>query len=164
MIAILAVFWSATGLRIEGALGGGDLRQAGRKLMGEVRELRGRAAARHREQVLHLDLDRGRYWGVDAGQEKEDEAFAWLPEATIREEIPEHAGRLPRGVSAREVAVPGRDKVTQGRAEIRFRANGTVERAWIRLRNEKDQSVTLEIHPLTGRVEVHEGDVEEQAV
>lgn len=162
VIAILAVFWSATGLRIEGALGGGDLRLASRKVMGEVRELRGKAAATHREHVLHLDLDEGRYWGAEAAAGQGSRLR--MPGTLLKDDIPEHAGALPRRVHLSEVAVSDRDEVTGGRAEIRFRANGTVERTWIHLKNERDRKITLEIHPLTGRVEVHEGYAEEQAV
>ena len=50
------------------------------------------------------------------------------------------------------MAVRGRDRVSQGRAEIRFRDNGTVEHAWIHLRSGEDRSITLEIHPVTGQV------------
>lgn len=163
-MTILALFWSATGLRIEGVLSGGDLRLAARTLMGEVGELRGRAAATHQEHVLHCDLDMNRYWGVKVPEEDEgEETFAWLPETQDTGEMPEHANALPRGVSVTKIAVEGRDDVRGGRAEIRFRENGCVTRAWIHLENEKDRSITLEIHPVTGQVEVHEGDVEEQA-
>jgi hypothetical protein len=163
-MAILALFWSATGLRIGGAMSGGDIRLAARKIIGEVRELRGLAAATHQQHVLHWDLATNRYWGVEVPEEDEgEEAFSSLVKRQDSEDVPEYAETLPRGVSVTGISVTGRDDVRGGRAEIRFRENGCVEQAWIHLRNEEDRSITLEIHPVTGRVEVHEGDVEEQA-
>ncbi len=152
---ILAVFWSATGLRIHRASGDGDLGLAGRRLAGEVRELRGQAAASHREHVLHLDLEAGRYWGEARADGEFSTPVHGMPGKGS--EAPEGAGAIPPGVSVAEVAVWGRGLVTRGRAEIRFRGNGCVEHAYIRLRNLGKRSLTLEIHPVTGRVEVHEG-------
>ena len=163
VMAILALFWSSTGLRLEGMLTGGDLGLAGRRLMGEVRELRGRAAATRQEQVLCIDLDRNRYWRETPVEAESEGAPPWLPATRAQEEIPQRAGALPRGVSVASVTVPGEDRATGGRVRIRFRADGTVERAWILLRIEDEQAITLEVHPVTGRVEVHEGELEAQA-
>ncbi len=161
-MTIVALFWASAGVRIQEVVNGGDIRLACRRLIGEVRSLRGRAAAAHREHVLRLDLDANVYWVSKAAEEEGSHAPSLRFAEPCSEEIPEHAEPLPRGVLLERVAVFGRDAVRRGRADIRFRENGSVERAWILLRNEHDRSMMLEISPATGRVNVHEGRGDEQ--
>ena len=57
---------------------------------------------------------------------------------------------------------PAANKIQEGEARIRFFANGTVERALIHLRNEKNDAYTLEINPLTGFVKIYDGYIEKK--
>ncbi len=161
VLALLAVFWSSTGLRISGGPGDGDLGLAARRLAGEVRELRGRAAAARKDHVLRLDLDAGRYWAGLPAEGEEGWPVTGIVDPPGR--LPEAGRALPPGVSMAKVAVWGRDEVTQGQTEVRFRRNGCVEHARIHLRNRDNRSLTLEVHPVTGRVEVHDGGAGPQA-
>lgn len=158
---ILGLFWASAGIRLDGAVSGGDLGLAARRLSGEIRELRGRAAHGHKEQVLVVHLTRNRYWPSESREDAEESAFEWLNHAD--DSIPENAAALPRGVFFDRAAVLGEETRREGLAEIRFFANGCVERSLLTIRNEKGRSLTLEIHPLTGRVELHEGTVEQRA-
>jgi hypothetical protein len=69
---------------------------------------------------------------------------------------------LPSGVRIEDVVLPSRGKIQQGEAGIRFFANGSVERAVIHLRNEREEAYTLEISPITGHVEVQDGYIEKE--
>ena len=156
---ILGLFWASVGIRLVGVLSDGDLGLAARRLSGEIRELRGRAAHGHKEQLLVVHLTRNRYWPSETREETEESAFEWLNHAD--DSIPENAATLPRGVFFDRASVLGKDTRREGLVEIRFFANGCVERSLVTLRNEEGLSLTLEIHPLTGRVELHEGTFEQ---
>ena len=157
---ILGLFWASAGIRIDAAFSDGDLGLAARRLSGEIRELRGYTAHGHKEQRLVLHLTRNRYWPAEALEEAEESAYKWLNRGG--DSIPENAASLPRGVFFDRATVLGEDTRREGTVEIRFFANGCVERTLVTIRNEKGRSLTLEIHPLTGRVELHEGTVEQR--
>ena len=91
---------------------------------------------------------------VQIRPEVEESAFVWLNHED--DSVPENAKALPRGVFFEDVDVAGKQKKQEGVAEMRFFANGSVERCLIHVRDGKGRTFTLEVHPLTGRVEVHE--------
>jgi len=151
---ILGLFWSFAGLRVEGVLTEGDLGLAARRLSGEIRALRGRAAYSHQDQYLVFHMGKHLYWPTETRRETDESAFEWLNHED--DTIPEDAKKLPRGVFFEDVAVAGKQKKQEGIAEVRFFANGSVERCLIHIRDGEGRTFTLEVHPLTGRVEVHE--------
>ena len=69
---------------------------------------------------------------------------------------------LPSGVSFADVVLDTLGKVQEGKAEIRFFANGCVEHTLIHLKNEGGKFYTLEINPVTGLIRTHEGYIEQK--
>lgn len=162
VMVILGLFWTTAGLHIGGGLQGDGLGLACRLLTGEIRGLRARAASMHREHFLKISLDKDLYWWSETGGGIEDSGYEWLNHED--ETIPESAKKLPGRVAFEDVAITGKGKKQEGIAEIRFRANGSVERSLIHLKNQDGESFILEIHPLTGRVEVHDPSTDQKQV
>jgi prepilin-type N-terminal cleavage/methylation domain-containing protein len=161
VLLIVALFSALYSVRIEGVLSGGDLRLASRVIMGEISKMRGKAAYTHRNHFMVFNLDentltafstRDSSRGSSEGKvEAEDESFSTLV-------------KLPKGVDLEDVVIYQKGKVQQGKVNYTFFANGTVERALIHLRNQKDEAYTLEINPLTGQVTVHDSYIDQQEI
>ena len=158
VLLILGFFSAFLSLRIESVFSGGDLRLASRIVMGEIKKFRGRAAYSHKEQVLGLEVGKNRLYPV-ASPFENGEVSGWSVE-TKDENV--ETTYLPEGVVLEDVVIPLEGKIQDGEARIRFFGNGCVEHALIHLKNEKDRVYTLELNPLTGRVTVHDGYVEQK--
>ena len=65
--------------------------------------------------------------------------------------------RLPDGLKFLSVQLPGQGKVEQGEAHIHFFPSGYAEFSAIQLGGDDDESFTLIVHPLTGRVKILDG-------
>jgi len=77
-------------------------------------------------------------------------------------EIVPRKKELPSGVFFADVVLDTLGKVQEGKAEIRFFANGCVEHTLIHLKNEGGKFYTLEINPVTGLIRTHEGYIEQK--
>lgn len=160
VLFVLGLFASLLTLRIEGAVSGGDLRLASRMLIGEITRLRGRAAYTHKEHTLTLNVSEDTMLASDAPEEDQ----GLIGESLFREAAASGGIRLPKGVDLQDVVVSSTGKKQEGEGKIRFFGNGTVDRALIHIRNEHDEAYTLEIHPLTGNVILHEGYIDQKTV
>jgi prepilin-type N-terminal cleavage/methylation domain-containing protein len=151
-LLIVGLFVGLASPRIEGVFTGGDLALGARMLISEVSGLRGKAASTRRDQVLRLDLERNWIYPVETPDETQPgkEPLPDEKDGFSRRRI------LPTGVFLKDLVTESRGRVQEGEAEIRFHANGRVERALIHLGNEAGRFYTLEIHPLTGLVRIHE--------
>jgi hypothetical protein len=86
-------------------------------------------------------------------------------EESLFEEEKEVAPRqkdLPSGVFFADVVLDTLGKIQEGKAEVRFFANGCVEHTLIHLKNEGGKIYTLEINPVTGLIKTHEGYIEQK--
>jgi prepilin-type N-terminal cleavage/methylation domain-containing protein len=152
VLLLLGIFSSVLYLRIQNVFSGGDLRSASRMIIGRINMLRGRAVFGRTEQTMVLHIDRNTVYAVEpesAEQSTVDRAIT--DPRTSQKETP-----LPRGVRLEDVVVLSRGKIRKGEALIRFFANGCIDRSLIHLRNDGDESYTLEINPLTGNVKVYD--------
>lgn len=72
---------------------------------------------------------------------------------------------LPPGVGFKDIVSLRQGKVAQGEVFTHFFPSGLVERTVIHLADEDQNVLTLDIHPLTGRVSIYEGyvDVEDSS-
>ncbi|MCK4789659.1 MAG: type II secretion system protein [Desulfobacteraceae bacterium] len=159
VILIIGLFSALISIRIEGSLSGGDLRLATRVIMGEINQLRGKAASTHKEQVLGLNVDENYLYTYHPLPEKEDLSSQFQEEhgdylKTIK--------RLPDGVNLEDVVIFSKGKIQEGEARIRFFANGCIDRSLIHLTNEKDEKYTLQINPITGQITVYDKYIDQK--
>lgn len=161
VLFLISLFFVLVTVPIEGVLSGGDLGQATRMLMSEVSRVRGEAAYTRTIQTLVLDIEENRVYALEPEtlvefRKKEETLFGEEKEALPRYKA------LPSGVSFADVVLDRLGKVQEGKAGIRFFANGAVEHALIHLKNEGGKSYTLEINPVTGLIRTQEGYIEQQ--
>jgi hypothetical protein len=161
VLLIVALFSALYSVRIEGVLSGGDLRLASRVIMGEISEMRGKAAYTHRNHFLVFDLDENTLTPLSTGDFSRSSSGG---QVEAEEESLSARVRLPKGVDLEDMVIYQKGKVQQGNVNYTFFANGTVERALIHLRNQKDEAYTLEINPLTGQVTVHDSYIDQQEI
>jgi prepilin-type N-terminal cleavage/methylation domain-containing protein len=162
VLVVVGTFSALLAVRIEGVLTGGDLREASRMIMGEIRSLRGKAASTRAGQILAFDIDGNSFYPLD---EKTSKDIPWELASEFDDEADKTTGTpLPKGVELMDVAVLSRGKIQEGEARIQFFANGCIEQSMIHLKNEKDEVYTLEINPVTGRVRIHETYVDQKEI
>jgi prepilin-type N-terminal cleavage/methylation domain-containing protein len=148
VLVILGILSSLLAVRIRGGFTTGDLKHAGRMIIGAISELRGKAAYTRRDQILAFNVDKNYYYPLDPS-ENQAAASKPIPEKEDNEFI-----ELPPGIELEDVVVLSKGKVQEGEVNIRFFANGCVERSLIHLKNHKDDVYTLEINPITGQVSI----------
>ncbi len=161
VLFLISLFFVLVAVPIEGVLSGGDLGQATRMLMSEVSRLRGEAAYTRKVQTLVLDMEKNTFYALDP----ETPADFRKPEESLFEEEKEVVPRrkdLPSGVFFADVVLDTLGKIQEGKAEVRFFANGCVEHALIHLKNQGGKIYTLEINPVTGLIKTHEGYIEQK--
>ncbi len=161
VLFIISLFFVLVAVPIEGVLSGGDLGQATRMLMSEVSRLRGEAAYTRKEQTLVLNIEKNTFYALDPETPVE---FRKEEESLFEEEkevVPRQKD-LPSGVFLADVVLDTLGKIQEGKAEVRFFANGCVEHTLIHLKNEGGKFYTLEINPVTGLIKTHEGYIEQK--
>ena len=161
VLFIISLFFVLVTVPIEGILSGGDLGQATRMLMSEVSNLRGEAAYTRKIQTLVLNIEQNTFYALEPEtsvefRKTEESLFEEEKEVVLRKKD------LPSGVSFADVVLDTLGKVQEGKAEIRFFANGCVEHTLIHLKNEGGKFYTLEINPVTGLIRTHEGYIEQK--
>jgi prepilin-type N-terminal cleavage/methylation domain-containing protein len=158
VILIISLFMGLVMIRIDGVLSGGDLREAGRVLIGEITYLRAQAAYTHKECFLKFDLDKNEIYAVETAAPSENaDTKEQKSTGPIRESI-----KLPAGVKIEDVVIFPTGKIQDGTADITFYINGCVDRSLIHLRNENDKVFTLEVNPLTGSVIIHDTYIDQE--
>jgi len=161
VLFLISLFFVLVTVPIEGVLSGGDLGQATRMLMSEVSKLRGEAAYTRKIQTLVLDIEQNAFYALEPEtlvefRKTEESLFA------EEEDVVPRKKDLPSGVFFADVVLDALGKVQEGKAEVRFFANGCVEHTLIHLKNEGGKVYTLEINPVTGLIRTHEGYIEQK--
>jgi prepilin-type N-terminal cleavage/methylation domain-containing protein len=162
VLFMISLFLVLVTVPIQGVLSGGDLGEATRMLMSEVSELRGEAAYTKKIQTLVLNMEKNTFYALEPETLAE---FRKTGESLFDEDEEEVIPRekaLPSGVVFEDVVLDAQGKVQEGKAEVRFFANGCVEHALIHLKNEGGKHYTLEINPVTGLIRTHEGYIEQK--
>jgi len=161
VLFIISLFFVLVTVPIQGVISGGDLGQATRMLMSEVSKLRGEAAYTRRIQTLVLNIEKNTFYALDPETPVE---FRKTEESLFEEEkeIVPRQKDLPSGVFLADVVLDTLGKVQEGKAEVRFFANGCVEHALIHLKSEGGKFYTLEINPVTGLIRTHEGYIDQK--
>jgi Tfp pilus assembly protein FimT len=152
VIAILGVMLALVIPRL-GELGEADLKRSARHLTGMIRFLHDEAQARKAVHRLQFDVQDGHYWAeVMPPTSDKTVEFRRLQSAIGSE------GSLSGSTTFRDVVVSSHPD----NAFIQFNRDGWVEQAMIHLRDGRDRDFTLEVKPLTGDTELHEGYLEER--
>ena len=161
VLFLISLFFVLVTVPIEGVLSGGDLGQATRLLMSEVSKLRGEAAYTRKIQTLVLDMEQNTFYALTPETLVE---FRKTEESLFKEEkeIAPLKKDLPSGVFFADVVLDTLGKLQEGKAQIRFFTNGSVDHALIHLKNEGGKSYTLEINPVTGLIRTHEGYIDQK--
>ena len=161
VLFLISLFFVLVAVPIQGVVSGGDLGQATRLLMSEVSRLRGEAAYTRKVQTLVMDMEKNRFYALDP----ETPAEFRKTEESLFEEEREAGPRqkdLPSGVFFADVVLDTLGKIQEGKAEVRFFANGCVEHTLIHLKNEGGKVYTLEINPVTGFIRTYEGYIDQK--
>jgi hypothetical protein len=108
-----------------------------------------------------LNIEKNTFYALDPETPVE---FRKTEESLFEEEkeIVPRQKDLPSGVYLADVVLDTLGKVQEGKAEVRFFANGCVEHALIHLKNEGGKFYTLEINPVTGLIRTHEGYIDQK--
>jgi hypothetical protein len=125
-------------------IGGGDLRQESRTLIGHVQALYGEATFTRRPHRLVFDLEANRYWAEVAN----GDSFGPV-DATFLKPV-----TLPLNIEISDVVSGGRGKKSMGTAYTYFHPLGRVDFTIIHMAKGDDEVMTLQVNPITGKVTV----------
>ncbi len=128
------------------------LNATARKLGGTISYLYDRAAGMQVTLRLTLDLKDGKWgvWLLDAEGEFVPTTLAFARETN-----------LPSGIAITGVTTLTRGAISSGEAYIHFFPGGQAEKATIHLANDAGDAMTLFVHPLTGKVALQKGALDE---
>jgi general secretion pathway protein H len=133
-------------------LGGGDVKVEARTLIGRVQGLYNEATFTRHTHRLVFDLDKQRYWGETQAQQGAD----FTPvDATFMAPV-----TMPTGVTFKDVVTERAGKRQEGMAYTYFLPLGRADVTTIHLAAADGDELTLQVNPLTGRVQVDSGYVE----
>lgn len=135
------------------SLGRGDLKLASRHLIRTVQLMMDRSTATKRLYRLNFDLENQQYWATVLQGDGE-----FVPvDPTVLTRV-----TLPNPVRIEDVTTLRHGKITEGEAYMQFYPTGMVEKTLLHLTRGDEDQMTLIVQPLTGRVKVMEGYVEEE--
>ncbi len=123
----------------------GDLRRVARSLKAAVYLLRSKSILTNRNTVLHIDLDKGAYWGAyespedEPGVSADDEASL----VSLRE--------LPKDIRFVDALNINSSKVNTGQLSSLFNSKGVFEETVLHLADRNDRVLTIVINAYTGR-------------
>ena len=123
----------------------GDLRRVARSLKAAVYLLRSKSILTNRNTVLHIDLDKGAYWGAYESVEDKPEVFAddEAPLISLRE--------LPKDIRFVDALNINSSRVTSGQLSSTFNSKGVFEETVLHLADGNDRVLTIVINAYTGR-------------
>ncbi len=131
-------------------LGPGDTKRAVLNLVGSMRYAQSQAATTKNFYRLNMDVKENSFWVTVAEKGK-----------FVREGTSEgQPAYLPRGVSFLDVDHPERGKVRDGAAYVEFSPTGWAEECTIHLQKSEEETFTIFVHPLGGKVETVAGYAE----
>ncbi|MCA9773980.1 MAG: GspH/FimT family pseudopilin [Myxococcales bacterium] len=131
-----------------------NMKSAIRRIAGSTRFAYGEAVTKNRLMGIEFDLDE-RTWKVLAGLSAGASATSWTDYTAS---VLSASQRLPEGVFFKDILIEGTPEAFyDGKAYTRFRPGGRADTTVIHLADDNDRQWTLVVHPLTGRVKIHEG-------
>jgi general secretion pathway protein H len=134
------------------SLGSSDLKLTALHLIRSVKFLSNRAAATKRIYRLNYDMNQHEYWATVRSGEGE---FTPVGAAVLTRTT------LPRAIRFVDADTLHQGKVTEGEAYTDFYPVGRVDKTTLHLTDEDQNILTLVVNPITGRVKVYEGYLDE---
>lgn len=132
------------------------------QIIGEERDLE---EARDDEEEKAEDEKRRKEQDERYGGEEDMEAAPFVAQFVPVEVGFVEAQRMPARIKIKGVRTPQfRQVVTDGKAYTHFFSNGWAERTLVYIEDSGGSVLTLETQPLTGRVIIHEGELDWSAV
>ena len=119
-------------------------RKTSRWIMTAVADLKDRAVRDQKTYTLHVSLDANRLWVTHEAMSDEEKDAAQA-----------EGMKLSGAIRLMDVEYPGNEKITAGRAEIRFYPKGYSDRALLHAK-EGERRVSYQIEPFLSRVIIHE--------
>jgi prepilin-type N-terminal cleavage/methylation domain-containing protein len=132
-------------------LGAGDVKVEARTLIGRIQGLYNEATFTRRTHRLVFDLDAERYWGE---VQNADDSYAPVSR-TLMGPVD-----LPPGIDLKDVITERAGKRADGHAYCYFHPLGRADVTTIHLESKGGDELTLQVNPLTGKVDVKTGYVE----
>lgn len=124
------------------------LKSTARRLAGTITYLYERSAATQLVYRLTLDMESNEFYVSLLNKENQfEETKLDFAKRT----------RLPDNVRVESADIPAQGVVSAGQAQIHFFPGGFTEQAYVYLKDVSGNELTLEVHPLTGRVRILEG-------
>ncbi len=123
----------------------GDMRRVARSLKAAVYLLRSKSIVTNRNTVLHIDLDKGAYWGAYGRPEEKPEVF----EDDVAPLVPLH--ELPKDIRFVDALNVNSPRVTGGELRSTFNSKGVFEETVLHLADNNDRVLTIIINAYTGR-------------
>jgi len=153
VVTIIALVGTIAGYRFYRVLEHTDLRSTAHRLLYMARYGQMLAAQHHRPSVLHVDLERGRYWLTSRQIRTVTEStFEQEPEQVVKD-VYIRPGVLPGKLRFVRAQVEGQAAVSKGQIAINFRVDGSAEAGLVQIGS--DQKIyTLLIYPWTARAEL----------
>lgn len=124
------------------------LKQTARRLAGTITYLYERSAATQLVYRLTLDMEKNEFYVSLLNKDNQFEE--------TRLDFARRT-RMPDNVRVESADIPAQGLVSAGRAQIHFYPGGFTEQAYVHLKDVSGNELTLEVHPLTGRVKILEG-------
>ncbi len=128
-----------------------DAKRAVLQLAGSLKYAQSQAATTKQIHRLNIDFQANTFW---ISREGEKNTFSLDPSPMGK------AGRLASEVVFMDISYPVREKVREGAGYIEFFPTGWTEECAIHLKRGEQETFTLFIHPLGGKIEVAAGYVE----
>jgi hypothetical protein len=127
-------------------------------LIGQISDLRGKAAYTQKQHVLEFDIDESTFLPISPLEDEESSPSS-IFETKYKDPEPV---RLPEGVTLEDVVIFPRGKFQDGTARVVFSSNGCVEKTLIHIRNERKEAYTLDVNPLSGQVTIHDSYIDQK--
>ncbi|MEK6679138.1 MAG: prepilin-type N-terminal cleavage/methylation domain-containing protein [Nitrospirota bacterium] len=154
VIALVAIFFSFAIPKL-GDVTEADLRRNIRHLTGTISYLRDEAMMKKREFRLNYNIAMNEYWATEVVKSGTQAEVKRLETVFVNK------NRLHGDIRFKDIVILGH----QGSVEeffTQFYPNGWVEKTVIHLQKGEDKHYTLIVMPLTGKVKVYEGYIEER--
>ncbi len=145
VIALIGIMLSFSLPRLRDSFLTDDSKKVSRWFIIKVRSLKHEALKNRKLYILHLDLGEDRMWVSHEGMSEEE-----------REAASRSGYELPENIEVIDVEYPDGEKISFGRADIRFYKDGYSDKVLIHLEDGDNNRTSLLIEPFLSKVKYYE--------
>ena len=147
VLLILSILMVAAAPRLASFLSASKLETSVNRLAIYMEHIRDEAIYKRQPLILRCRIEEGTFsvyypWG------EEEKGVLMKPLS------------FPLEVKVVDIHIPGKEKKSMGEALISFFPGGMADSALIHLKDNEDKEITVELSPLSRKVEIHEGYLE----